>query len=179
MGGGTGHVIEYAGAAVRALSMERRMTLCNMSIEAGARAGLVAPDETTFDYLAGRPAAPAGRRWDAAVRQWRSLATEDGARFDREVAIECGDIAPMITFGTNPGMAIRIDAEVPATRVGRHSRRAASARPGARLHADRTGQAAARPPGGRRLHRQLHERAVCPTCAKPPPSSGDAGWRRA
>jgi 3-isopropylmalate/(R)-2-methylmalate dehydratase large subunit len=114
VGGGTGHVIEYAGAAVRALSMEQRMTLCSMSIEAGARAGLVAPDETTVVYLAGRPAAPAGQRWDTAVRQWRSLASDDGARFDREVVIDGGGLAPMITFGTSPGMAIRIDADVPA-----------------------------------------------------------------
>jgi 3-isopropylmalate/(R)-2-methylmalate dehydratase large subunit len=111
--GGTGHVIEYAGGAVRALSMEQRMTLCNMSIEAGARAGLIAPDDTTFDYLAGRPSAPAGAAWDAAVRHWTTLATDEGARFDRQVGIDCSDLAPMITFGTNPGMGIRIDAEVP------------------------------------------------------------------
>jgi 3-isopropylmalate/(R)-2-methylmalate dehydratase large subunit len=111
--GGTGHVIEYAGGAVRALSMEQRMTLCNMSIEAGARAGLVAPDETTFGYLAGRPAAPAGAAWDAAVRRWARLATDEGARFDRQVAIDCGELAPMITFGTNPGMGMPIDAAVP------------------------------------------------------------------
>ena len=112
--GGTGHVIEYAGAAVRALSMEQRMTLCNMSIEAGARAGLVAPDDTTFEYLAGRPAAPSGARWDEAIRQWKSLRSDDDARFDRQVAFDGGDLAPMITFGTNPGMGMRIDAEVPA-----------------------------------------------------------------
>jgi 3-isopropylmalate/(R)-2-methylmalate dehydratase large subunit len=111
--GGTGHVIEYAGGAVCALSMEQRMTLCNMSIEAGARGGLVAPDDTTFGYLSGRPSAPVGAAWDAAVRQWATLATDEGARFDRQVAIDCGDLAPMITFGTNPGMGMRIDAEVP------------------------------------------------------------------
>ncbi len=114
VGGGTGHVIEYAGGAVRALSMEQRMTLCNMSIEAGARAGLVEPDDTTFEYLAGRPAAPAGEAWDAAVRRWRALATDDGARFDRQVALDGAALSPMITFGTNPGMAIPIDAVVPA-----------------------------------------------------------------
>jgi 3-isopropylmalate/(R)-2-methylmalate dehydratase large subunit len=111
--GGTGHVIEYAGGAVRALSMEQRMTLCNMSIEAGARAGLVAPDETTFGYLSGRAAAPPGAAWDAAVRRWATLATDEGARFDRQVVIDCSDLAPMITFGTNPGMGMRIDAQVP------------------------------------------------------------------
>jgi 3-isopropylmalate/(R)-2-methylmalate dehydratase large subunit len=111
--GGTGHVIEYAGEAVRGLSMEQRMTLCNMSIEAGARAGLIAPDDTTFGYLAGRPSAPAGAAWDAAVRHWTTLATDEGAGFDRQVGIDCSDLSPMITFGTNPGMGIRIDAEVP------------------------------------------------------------------
>jgi 3-isopropylmalate/(R)-2-methylmalate dehydratase large subunit len=111
--GGTGHVIEYAGGAVRALSMEERMTLCNMSIEAGARAGLIAPDDTTFGYLAGRPLAPVGISWDAAVRHWTTLATDEAARFDRQVAIDCSELAPMITFGTNPGMGMRIDAQVP------------------------------------------------------------------
>ena len=113
VGGGTGHVIEYAGGAVRALSMEQRMTLCNMSIEAGARAGLVEPDQTTFEYLAGRPAAPTGGAWDGAVRRWSALATDAGARFDRDVAIDGSALSPMITFGTNPGMAIPIDAAVP------------------------------------------------------------------
>jgi len=111
--GGTGHVIEYAGDAVRALSMEQRMTLCNMSIEAGARAGLVAPDDVTFRYLAGRPASPSGAQWDDAVENWRQLATDQGAAFDRRVSIEAGDLSPMITFGTNPGMGIPIDAPVP------------------------------------------------------------------
>jgi 3-isopropylmalate/(R)-2-methylmalate dehydratase large subunit len=111
--GGTGHVIEYAGGAVRALSMEQRMTLCNMSIEAGARAGLVAPDDTTFGYLSGRPSAPAGREWDAAVESWRTLATDEGAVFDRQVSFDGPSLAPMITFGTNPGMGIAIDAPVP------------------------------------------------------------------
>ena len=111
--GGTGHVIEYDGEAVRSLEMEQRMTLCNMSIEGGARAGLVAPDETTFEYLAGRPAAPRGSAWDAAVDEWRALRTEPGAVFDREVSLAGNEVRPMITFGTNPGMAIPIDAPVP------------------------------------------------------------------
>lgn len=113
VGGGTGHVIEYAGEAVRALSMEERMTLCNMSIEAGARAGLVAPDDTTFQYLAGRPSSPAGAAWDRAVEEWQRLATDEGAAFDRTVSIDGSALSPMITFGTNPGMAIPIDAPVP------------------------------------------------------------------
>jgi 3-isopropylmalate/(R)-2-methylmalate dehydratase large subunit len=102
--GGTGHVIEYAGGAVRALSMEQRMTLCNMSIEAG---------DTTIDYLAGRPHAPAGPAWDEAVTRWRATVTDDGARFDRLVSIDSSALSPMITFGTNPGMAVPIDAPVP------------------------------------------------------------------
>ncbi len=111
--GGTGHVIEYAGEAIRALSMDQRMTVCNMSIEAGARAGLVAPDDTAVEYLAGRPGAPVDAAWDAAVARWRGLATDEGARFDRSVSFDCGALAPMITFGTNPGMGVAIDAPVP------------------------------------------------------------------
>ncbi len=111
--GGTGHVIEYAGDAVRALSMDQRMTVCNMSIEAGARAGLVAPDDTTVEYLAGRPGAPTDAAWDRAVAGWRGLATDEGARFDRRVSFDCSALAPMITFGTNPGMGAAIDAPVP------------------------------------------------------------------
>jgi 3-isopropylmalate/(R)-2-methylmalate dehydratase large subunit len=113
VGGATGHVIEYRGDAVRALSMEERMTVCNMSIEAGARAGMVAPDETTFEYLAGRPHAPQGQAWDDAVRRWRTLPTDGGARFDRVEAFEGAAIEPMITYGTNPGMGVPISAPVP------------------------------------------------------------------
>jgi 3-isopropylmalate/(R)-2-methylmalate dehydratase large subunit len=112
--GGTAHVIEYAGAAVRALTMEQRMTLCNMSIEAGARAGLVAPDDTTFGYLAGRPKSPAGKAWDEAVARASQLPTDEGAAFDRQLSIDGAALVPMITFGTNPGMGIAIDAPVPA-----------------------------------------------------------------
>jgi 3-isopropylmalate/(R)-2-methylmalate dehydratase large subunit len=112
-GGGTGHVIEYCGPAVQALSMEQRMTLCNMSIEAGARAGLVAPDDTTFSYLAGRPMSPTGAAWDKALAGWRQLTTDEGARFDHHVTFDGSRLAPMITFGTNPGMGIAIDAPVP------------------------------------------------------------------
>jgi 3-isopropylmalate/(R)-2-methylmalate dehydratase large subunit len=113
VGGGTAHVIEYAGDAVRALSMEQRMTLCNMSIEAGARAGLVAPDDTTFGYLAGREHAPKGEAWDRAVAAWRTLGTDEGASFDQQLSIDGPSLAPMITFGTNPGMGIPIDGVVP------------------------------------------------------------------
>jgi 3-isopropylmalate/(R)-2-methylmalate dehydratase large subunit len=111
--GGTGFVIEYRGSAVAALSMEERMTICNMSIEAGARAGMIAPDDTTYQYMAGRLLAPRGAAWDAAVRQWRQLPSDDGARFDKQVRIDVSALKPMITFGTNPGMVIPIDGAVP------------------------------------------------------------------
>jgi len=110
---GTGHVIEYGGDTVRGLSMEERMTLCNMSIEAGARSGMVAPDETTFAYLEGRPFAPKGAAWDAAVARWRALPGDAGARFDREVAFDAAGLEPMVTWGTSPGMGVPIRAAVP------------------------------------------------------------------
>jgi len=113
VGGGTGHVLEYTGAAVRALTMEARMTLCNMSIEGGARAGLVAPDDTTFQWLAGRPRTPEGAAWEAAVARWRALPTDAGARFDREVTLDGSALEPMITFGTNPAQGIGISGRVP------------------------------------------------------------------
>jgi 3-isopropylmalate/(R)-2-methylmalate dehydratase large subunit len=112
-GGGTGYVIEYAGQAVRQLSMEGRMTLCNMSIEAGARAGMVAPDETTFAYLQGRPGAPQGEAWEEAVTTWRTLPSDPGAAFDRELTLDVSQLEPMITYGTNPGMGIPIHGRVP------------------------------------------------------------------
>ena len=111
--GGTGHVLEYRGTTIRALDMDQRMTICNMSIEAGARAGLVAPDDTTFDYLSGRPRAPAGKQFDAAVDRWTRLATDDDAVFDREVSIDASRMEPMVTFGTNPGMVLGISEPVP------------------------------------------------------------------
>ena len=112
-GGGIGHIIEYRGSAIRALSMEGRMTVCNMSIEAGARAGLVAPDDTTFAYLDGRDHAPRGAEWAAAVEEWRSLATDPDARFDRVVRIDAASIRPNVTWGTNPGQVVTIDGAVP------------------------------------------------------------------
>jgi 3-isopropylmalate/(R)-2-methylmalate dehydratase large subunit len=113
VGGGTGHVFEYTGPAIRALDMEERMTVCNMSIEGGARAGMVAPDDTTFQYLAGRPQAPKGAEWDRALARWRSLPTDAGAAFDRTVTLEVGGLAPMITWGTNPGMGMQVGDRVP------------------------------------------------------------------
>ena len=111
--GGTGHVIEYSGETIRGLDMEGRMTVCNMSIEAGARAGLIGPDETTFEYLQGRPFAPQGDRWEKAVAQWRTLPSDVGAQFDQRVAIDASDLEPMVTYGTNPGMAIPVTQRVP------------------------------------------------------------------
>jgi 3-isopropylmalate/(R)-2-methylmalate dehydratase large subunit len=113
IGGGTGCVFEYAGLAIRSLSMEERMTICNMSIEGGARAGLIAPDETTYQYLAGRPYAPKGAEWDRALEIWRQLPTDAEARFDKHIEIDANALEPMITFGTNPGMGIPISAPVP------------------------------------------------------------------
>jgi 3-isopropylmalate/(R)-2-methylmalate dehydratase large subunit len=111
--GGTGSVIEYTGSAIRSLNMDGRMTVCNMSIEGGARAGMVAPDDTTFEYLAGRPMAPQGAEWDKALAGWRGLATDAGAKYDRTISYDAADIEPMISFGTNPGMTIPITGTVP------------------------------------------------------------------
>ena len=113
IGGGTGHVIEYMGDAIRSLGMEGRMTVCNMSIEGGARAGMVAPDDTTIDYIGGRPYAPQGEAWDAAVAAWRQLPGDEGATYDREVVLDAAELTPMITYGTNPGMGMRITERVP------------------------------------------------------------------
>ncbi|HJZ43332.1 MAG TPA: 3-isopropylmalate dehydratase large subunit [Hyphomicrobiaceae bacterium] len=111
--GGTGHVIEYAGEAIRALSMEGRMTVCNMSIEGGARAGLVAPDEKTFAYLKGRPKAPKGTAWDVAMKYWETLRTDDGAQFDREVKLDAAKLPPVVTWGTSPEDVVSIEGQVP------------------------------------------------------------------
>jgi 3-isopropylmalate/(R)-2-methylmalate dehydratase large subunit len=112
-GGGIGHVLEYRGSAIRSLSMEGRMTVCNMSIEAGARAGMVAPDDTTFAWIEGRPHAPAGADWQAALDDWRSLPTDDGAAFDREVEIDAAGLRPYVSWGTNPAQTVTIDDVVP------------------------------------------------------------------
>jgi 3-isopropylmalate/(R)-2-methylmalate dehydratase large subunit len=114
VGGGTGHVFEYRGEAIRALTMEQRMTICNMSIEGGARAGLIAPDDTTFEYVQGRAHAPHGAAWDAAVERWRQLPTDDGAAFDKSITIDADALEPMVTYGTNPGMGIPITSRVPS-----------------------------------------------------------------
>ena len=113
IGGGTGHVIEYCGSTIRSLSMDQRMTVCNMSIEGGARAGMIAPDDTTFQYIAGRPMAPKGTAWDAAIARWKKLPTDEGALYDRAVSIDADALEPMITYGTNPGMGVGITSPVP------------------------------------------------------------------
>ena len=114
VGGGTGHVFEYTGEAIRALTMEQRMTVCNMSIEGGARAGLIAPDDVTFEYIDGRRHAPQGAAWDRAVETWRRLRTDEGATYDRSITIDATTLEPMVTYGTNPGMGIPITSRVPS-----------------------------------------------------------------
>ena len=113
-GGGQGYIVEYRGEAIEALSMESRMTICNMSIEWGAKAGMIAPDQTTFDYIEGKPEAPTGADWDAAVAHWRTLVTDDDATFDAEIVIDAGDVTPFVTWGTNPGQGAPLGANVPA-----------------------------------------------------------------
>ena len=113
IGGGTGHVIEYTGSAIRSLDMEGRMTVCNMSIEAGAKAGMVAPDDVTFEYLKGRPRAPQGAGWDEAVARWRELRSDEGSRYDRSVRLDANALEPMITWGTNPSMGMPIRGAIP------------------------------------------------------------------
>jgi 3-isopropylmalate/(R)-2-methylmalate dehydratase large subunit len=111
--GGTGHVMEYAGAAIRNLSMEGRMTVCNMSIEGGARAGLIAPDETTYEYIQGRPRAPKGAAWDMALAYWKTLYTQDDASFDKEITLNASDLPPIVTWGTSPDNVVSITGNVP------------------------------------------------------------------
>jgi 3-isopropylmalate/(R)-2-methylmalate dehydratase large subunit len=112
-GGGQGYILEYRGSAIRALSMEARMTICNMSIEAGARAGLIAPDQTTFNYVQGKPHAPSGADWDAALAYWKTLVTDEEAKFDKEIYLNADELAPFVTWGTNPGQGLPLSASVP------------------------------------------------------------------
>lgn len=124
VGGGTGHVFEYRGDGIRALTMEQRMTICNMSIEGGARAGLVAPDDTTIEYIAGREFAPSGEAWETAVAHWRTLPSDDGALFDKSIDIDASTLEPMITYGTNPGLGMKITDRIPdPMRIGDISER--------------------------------------------------------
>ncbi len=156
-GGAVGHVVEYAGAALRAMSVEERLTVCNMSIEAGARAGMVAPDDATYAYLAGRPFAPQGAQWDAALAYWRSLPTDDGARFDRDVSLDAAALEPMVTWGTSPEHALPIGSR----RAGPCERERRRTAPGhgarARVHGARPGHEARGPSGRPRVHRLVHQ----------------------
>ena len=155
--GGTGYVLEYAGDAIRALSMEGRMTVCNMSIEGGARAGLIAPDEKAFAYLKGRPKAPKGEAWDDAMRYWETLRTDEGAHFDREIRLDAANLPPIVTWGTSPEDVVSIIGRRAGSR--RHRRRGQASLEASRAelygpdrrHQDHRHQA--RP----RLHRLLHQ----------------------
>ena len=133
-GGGQGYVIEYRGSAIEALSMEGRMTICNMSIEAGARAGMVAPDETTFEFLRGRPHAPTGADWDAAVEAWEQLRTDEGAEFDTEVYLDAATLSPFVTWGTNPGQGVPLAGCGARPRADVRRGRAPGRREGVGLH---------------------------------------------
>ena len=170
VGGGTGHVLEYTGSAIRALSMEGRMTVCNMSIEGGARAGMIAPDDTTFEYLAGRERAPQGAAWDQAVDRWRQMPTDEGAQYDRQITIDAAALEPMITYGTNPGMGIPITQPVPRSGLRRQRRPPQ----GARLHAARRRTAVAGPSGSTSSSSAVARIRGCPTCASRPTCSRDA-----
>ena len=152
--GGTGYAIEYRGSAIRALSMDQRMTVCNMSIEAGARAGMIAPDDTTFEYVAGRELAPKDADWEKALAYWRTLPSDDGAHYDREISLDVGAMKPMVTFGTNPGMVISIDDPVPTPTNGSKAFAKST-----RLHARGIRKAVGGHTRRCRFHRQLHERA--------------------
>ena len=158
-GGGTGYVIEFTGSAIRGLDMEGRMTVCNMSIEAGARAGMIAPDATTFEYLKGRERVPQGADWDAAVERWSQLCTDEGATFDKTVVIDANKLEPMITYGTNPGMGMQIGEPMPTVEIVRRCLAASRLRKGDGLHGPRAGAATARQKGRRGLHRLMHELA--------------------
>ncbi len=155
--GGTGHVIEYAGDAIRALSMEGRMTVCNMTIEAGARAGLIAPDETTFAYLAGKPRSPKGAAWEAAMKFWRTLKSDDGAHFDTVVTIDAATLVPMVTWGTSPEDVLPITGRVPDPASPRRSRQARRLGALASVYGPQARHAARGDQGRYRVHRLLHQ----------------------
>ena len=154
--GARGHVVEYSGAAVRAMPIEQRMTLCNLNIEMGGRSGFVAPDDATFDWIAGRPYAPQGAMWERALAHWRTLVTDEGAAFDREHALDCSTLEPQITWGTDPSQVLGISGRVPDPSRGR-SEPAGRGRKRARLYGPRARHGARRPQGRPRLHRLLHQ----------------------
>ncbi len=156
--GGTGYVLEYAGEAIRALSMEGRMTVCNMSIEGGARAGLVAPDEKAFEFLKGRPKAPKGANWDAAMRYWETLRSDEGAHFDHEIRLDAAKLPPIVTWGTSPEDVVSISGVVPDPDEIADEAQAAVEAPRAELHGPEGGNENHRHQARPRLHRVLHQR---------------------
>ncbi len=158
-GGGQGYVLEYRGEAIRSLSMEARMTICNMSIEAGARAGMIAPDETTFAYIEGRPKAPEGQDWVDAVAYWRTLTTDDDAQFDAEVIIDASELSPFVTWGTNPGQGVPALGDCARPRGLRRSLRPGGCAQGPGVHGPDGRHPDARDRGRHRVPRLLHQRA--------------------
>ena len=157
-GGGQGYVVEYRGPAIEALSMEGRMTVCNMSIEWGAKAGLIAPDQKTLDYLEGRKEAPKGEEWDAAVAYWETLVTDDDAVFDEEIVLDASTMTPFVTWGTNPGQGVPLGGSVPAARRLRRRERPDRRGEGPRVHGPHGRHADARHQGRHRLRGLVHQR---------------------
>jgi 3-isopropylmalate/(R)-2-methylmalate dehydratase large subunit len=158
-GGGAGYVFEYRGSAIRKLSMANRMTICNMSIEGGARAGMIAPDATTFDFVKGRPYAPQGEAWDRAVAYWQTLVTDTDAVFDRELILDASQLQPMITYGTNPGQGVASDRAHPHAGGIRRPGRAAQSAGGNGVHGVKARPGDGWPAGRCCLHWLVYERA--------------------
>ncbi len=177
-GGGAGYVFEYRGSAIRRLSMANRMTICNMSIEGGARAGMIAPDETTFAYIEGRPYAPKGEAWERAVAYWQTLVSDEDAVFDRELTLDANKLEPMVTYGTNPGQGVAGDRTHPyAGRAGR-SGRAAQPAEFVGVHGPQGRPAHGRAAGGHRLHRLVHQRPHRGSAGGSGAGAGEAGGGR-
>ena len=157
-GGGQGYIVEYRGQAIEELSMEARMTVCNMSIEWGAKAGLIAPDQTTFDYIADKPEAPKGADWDAAVAHWKTLRTDDDADFDQEIVLDASTMTPFVTWGTNPGQGVPLGAAVPAPTTSTSPTTRSPPRRPCTTWASQAGTPDARGQGRHRLRRLVHQR---------------------
>ena len=180
--GGTGYAVEYAGSAIRDLPVEGRLTICNLSIELGAKMGMVAPDEKTFEYLRGRPYAPQGEMWEQAVAAWRQLPSDADAVFDREVVIDVEKIIPQVTWGISPEHVIGVDGRVPDPERGRRSRAPRRDRNGARLYGPGAGRADRRHAGRLGLHRLLHQQPAERSArrgrdrARPQGGTGRAAW---
>ena len=156
--GGTGYALEYAGEAIRALSMEGRMTVCNMSVEGGAKAGFIAPDEKAFAYLKDKPKAPKGKAWDEAMRYWETLDSDDGAHFDREIRLDAAKLPPMVTWGTSPEQVVSITGRVPVAAEIRRRKEAHRRRALARLHGPARRREDHRHQARPRVHRLMHQR---------------------